>query len=99
MAGEGLHVDVDDFLDYNAARDWRIGGAPIHDWKALARKWSRKEERGGPPDEADGTGTKAIKRNLTGHVWHGDIRNVLMRQVDSDNTVVIHDGILNTQNP
>ena len=40
---EGLRILPEDFVDYYTANGWRIGQQPIQDWKAVARRWSRKE--------------------------------------------------------
>ena len=41
---EGLSLNPDDFVDYYQARDWIINNQPVKDWRALARRWSRKEK-------------------------------------------------------
>jgi hypothetical protein len=44
---EGLTFDVEDFFNYYAARGWKLGGAPVADWKALALRWQSKEKEFG----------------------------------------------------
>ena len=41
---EGLGISPEDFMDYYTANGWTIGGAPVRDWKAVARRWGRKEK-------------------------------------------------------
>lgn len=41
---EGLSLNAADFVDYYSIREWKIQGEPIRDWRALVRRWSRKEE-------------------------------------------------------
>ena len=41
---EGLRFLPEDFVDYYNANGWMIGKQPIQDWKAVARRWSRKEK-------------------------------------------------------
>ena len=41
---EGLSLNAADFVDYYSVREWKIQGEPIRDWRALVRRWSRKEE-------------------------------------------------------
>ena len=44
---EGLRFLPEDFVDYYSARGWIVGGQPVRDWKALARRWGRKEKQNG----------------------------------------------------
>lgn len=39
-----LNVDAQRFVDYYSSNGWTVGGAPMHDWKATARNWSRREK-------------------------------------------------------
>jgi hypothetical protein len=41
--GAGLAGDPERFFDYFASKGWRVGNAPMKDWKAAARNWSRRE--------------------------------------------------------
>ena len=41
---EGLRFVPEDFTDYYNANGWMIGQQPIRDWKAVARRWDRKEK-------------------------------------------------------
>jgi len=41
---EGLALQGSAFVDYYSARGWKLNGEQIHDWRALARIWSRKED-------------------------------------------------------
>lgn len=43
---KALNVDADRFVAYYQARSWRIGSAPVRDWRALLQMWSRST---GPP--------------------------------------------------
>lgn len=40
---EKLNGDPAAFFDHYSGINWRVGGSPITDWKAVARSWSRKE--------------------------------------------------------
>lgn len=39
----GNGIDAEKFCDYYAARGWRLGGAPMTDWRAAVRNWERSE--------------------------------------------------------
>lgn len=41
---EKLNGDPAAFFDHYQGINWRVGGSPITDWKAIARSWSRKEK-------------------------------------------------------
>lgn len=40
---EQLSIDAQKFVDNYAAKGWTIGSTPVHDWKALVRKWARED--------------------------------------------------------
>lgn len=42
-------IDPGRFVDYHAALGWRIGNAPIRDWRAAFRNWERREKSGASP--------------------------------------------------
>lgn len=46
---EGLHIDIEAFMQYNAARGWMIGSSPMQDWKAAVKKWAHNG-RDKPPN-------------------------------------------------
>ncbi len=48
-----LELDAGAFLDYYAANGWRVGKAPMKDWRAAARGWSRRA-RASPARPAQG---------------------------------------------
>lgn len=49
-AGERLNGAPDEFFDHFSANGWKVGGtAPMKDWKAAARNWSRRETKGRRP--------------------------------------------------
>ena len=37
------HVDAERFVNYYAAKGWKIGNDKIEDWKALVRNWERQD--------------------------------------------------------
>lgn len=41
---EQLSIDSQKFVDNYAAKGWKIGSTPVHDWKALVRKWAREDQ-------------------------------------------------------
>lgn len=52
--GRGLAIDPSAFVDFYAAKGWRVGTSPMRDWKAAVRNWCRRDERprqgrGDPP--------------------------------------------------
>ena len=38
-----LAIDANTFVDYYTAKGWKVGTAPMKDWKAAARSWHRRE--------------------------------------------------------
>lgn len=49
-ADKGLALDADRFVDFYAAKGWKVGTAPMKDWRAAARNWARDDRaRAAPP--------------------------------------------------
>lgn len=48
---KGLAMDCERFVDFYGAKGWKVGSAPMKDWKAAARNWARqdKERRASAP--------------------------------------------------
>ena len=42
----GNTVDAERFCDFYAAKGWKVGNAPMKDWKAAVRTWERRGARG-----------------------------------------------------
>lgn len=40
-----LFLDPDEFVDFYESKGWRVGNAPMKDWKAAARRWSRQNSQ------------------------------------------------------
>ncbi len=40
----GYNIDPERFVDYYSALGWRMGNAPVRDWKALVRTWGKNEQ-------------------------------------------------------
>ena len=59
----GNTVDPDRFVDFYAAKGWKIGKDTMKDWKAAVRTWERRES-GGRDGQAAGAGEKPSKWNV-----------------------------------
>ena len=44
---KGYRIDPGRFVDYYTANGWRMGSAPMQDWKAALRCWNGKEKTDG----------------------------------------------------
>ena len=42
----GIAVDGAAFCDFYASKGWRVGSAPMRDWRAAARNWARRDAGG-----------------------------------------------------
>lgn len=38
-----INIDADRFIDFYESKGWKVGSAPMKDWKATVRNWSRRE--------------------------------------------------------
>lgn len=42
-AERGNHVDAQAFVDFYTAKGWKVGNAPMKDWKAAVRTWEKRD--------------------------------------------------------
>lgn len=42
-AERGNHIDAQAFVDFYAAKGWKVGNAPMKDWKAAVRTWEKRD--------------------------------------------------------
>lgn len=53
--GRGLDIDAAAFVDFYAAKGWKVGTSPMRDWRAAVRNWCRRDGgrgRVGPSGQA-----------------------------------------------
>ena len=48
-AGRGLDIDAAAFVDFYAAKGWKVGTSPMRDWRAAVRNWCRRDGGRGRP--------------------------------------------------
>ncbi len=41
---KGFTMDPEEFTDYYEAKGWKVGSAPMKDWKAACRNWERRDK-------------------------------------------------------
>ena len=64
--GLGLGIDPAAFVDFYAAKGWRVGTSPMRDWRAAVRNWCRRDARGKP-----GAAPSAPPRGAVGDEYAG----------------------------
>lgn len=42
-AERGNHIDAQAFVDFYEAKGWKVGNAPMKDWKAAVRTWEKRD--------------------------------------------------------
>ena len=47
----GRRVDAEQFCDFYASKGWKVGSAPMKDWKAAVRNWARDDRGRGKHDK------------------------------------------------
>lgn len=47
--GRGLDIDAAAFVDFYAAKGWKVGTSPMRDWRAAVRNWCRRDGGRGRP--------------------------------------------------
>lgn len=45
----GLSLNAEQFVDFYAAKGWRIGKEPMKDWRAAVRTWEARDNEPGKP--------------------------------------------------
>lgn len=45
---KGYQIDPEAFVDFYAAKGWKVGNQPMKDWKAAVRTWTRRETSAPP---------------------------------------------------
>jgi hypothetical protein len=55
-------VDADQFWDFYAAKGWKVGNAPMKDWKAAVRTWEKRREYGGNTSHQSRAAPKFMER-------------------------------------
>ena len=55
-------VNAEEFVDYYTSKGWRVGNAPMKDWKASVRQWERrhKETLSNTPNNKNNERTKTL---------------------------------------
>ena len=48
-AERGLDIDAAAFVDFYAAKGWKVGTSPMRDWRAAVRNWCRRDGGRGRP--------------------------------------------------
>ena len=43
----GSNIDPEQFVDFYAAKGWKVGNQPMKDWRAAVRTWERREKGAG----------------------------------------------------
>ena len=56
----GYEVDAGRFYDYYESKGWKVGNAPMKDWKAAVRNWVRREQN--PPQDGSRKSGDKYKR-------------------------------------
>ncbi|NGM16972.1 hypothetical protein GMI70_02940 [Eggerthellaceae bacterium zg-893] len=46
MRERGTPIDAERFCDFYASKGWRVGSAPMKDWRAAARGWASRDANG-----------------------------------------------------
>lgn len=63
----GNSVEPEMFVDFYAAKGWKVGNQPMKDWKACVRTWERNRSAGitGSSGASGGTGRTAPRRTVS----------------------------------
>ena len=62
----GAQVDPERFCDFYASKGWKVGNAPMRDWRAAVRIWAKREDRGQPPP-SPASGASSPPEKVVGH--------------------------------
>ena len=47
----GSNIDPEQFVDFYAAKGWKVGNQPMKDWRAAVRTWERRQSPAQPKED------------------------------------------------
>lgn len=76
----GLSLNAEQFVDFYAAKGWRVGNSPMKDWRAAVRNWVRRDQApNAPPGKRVGA-QQYSQRTYTESELADDITDELLRE-------------------
>ena len=63
ISENSFSIDAEDFFDFYESKGWKVGNAPMKDWKATVRRWQRKEQQR-PPKATAAPSTPQQQRSI-----------------------------------
>lgn len=78
----GITIDAQQFVDFYAAKGWKVGSAPMKDWQAAARNWARRDAKDArPPNTIKRVGAQQYtQRTYTENELADDVTNEILRE-------------------
>ena len=76
---KGIKVDPDSFVDFYAAKGWKVGSQPMKDWKAAVRTWSRRDSSAPPGRKYHNRYNDFPQRQYTSDEWKKIEHDWIMR--------------------
>ena len=71
----GNNIDPETFIDFYAAKGWKVGNQPMKDWKACVRTWEKRDRGRASPKEEKGKFddiAAQLVRESMGDIYGGD---------------------------
>ena len=65
-AERGLDIDAAAFVDFYAAKGWKVGTSPMRDWRAAVRNWCRRDGGRGRPGPSGQAQRGAVRDEYAG---------------------------------
>lgn len=65
-AERGLDIDAAAFVDFYAAKGWKVGTSPMRDWRAAVRNWCRRDGGRGRPGPSGQAPRGAVRDEYAG---------------------------------
>ena len=62
----GLDIDAAAFVDFYAAKGWKVGTSPMRDWRAAVRNWCRRDGGRGRPGPSGQAPRGAVRDEYAG---------------------------------
>lgn len=76
----GLSLNAEQFVDFYAAKGWRVGNSPMKDWRAAVRNWVRRDQSpNAPPGKRVGA-QQYSQRTYTESELADDMTDELLRE-------------------
>lgn len=83
-AERGNRIDAQQFVDFYASKGWRVGNAPMKDWRACVRTWEQRDTQRSTAAQARTSGKPPDHGNMQRHEYSAADYAGMVVDLDAD---------------